>query len=340
MNVPDFLITFASLAVRFFSWGRNKLYDLGLKKSLEPPLLTISLGNIAFGGTGKTPLALFLLSFLSSEGWKPCLISRGYKGRWENRGGLVSDGQRLLATWQEAGDEPFMIARRLPQIPVIVGRNRYASCLLAARLGCKVIILDDAFQHRQLKRHLDIVLLSSQDKAQREPWSALKRADLILVQGKKEGLPIPAFKVLQSMKIPPPVFAYDLRPASLHILSTGEELKPEELEAKRIMAFCGLARPASFHQSLQKLGALIEAFLTFPDHYPYPERALRKIARYFEKLKPDWLITTEKDAVKIIDRTWFLSQVPVAALTMDFVPESEFILAVKNFLEKHSLIRK
>ncbi len=253
---------------------------------------------------------------------------------------MFSDGQRLLASWEEAGDEPFMVARRLAQVPVIVGRNRYPSCLLALQLGCNVVVLDDAFQHRQLKRHLNIVLLSSQDKAQREPWSALKRADLILVQGQKELLPVPAFKVLKSMKIPPAVFAYELRPASLHILSTGEELKPEELKAKRIMAFCGLARPASFRQTLQKLGAFIEGFLAFPDHYPYPDHALRKIVRCFEKLKPDWLLTTEKDAVKITEKSWFLNQVPLAMLKMDFVPEAEFILVVKNFLEKQSLIRQ
>lgn len=338
MAVPGFLITLASLVLRLLSWVRNKLYDSGFKKGLEPPLLAISVGNIAFGGTGKTPLALFLLSFLRAEGWKPCLISRGYKGTWEKRGGLVSDGQRLLATWKEAGDEPFMVARRLPQVPVIVGRNRYNSCLMAVELGCNVTVLDDAFQHRQLKRHLDIVLLSSQDKAQRETWSALKRADLILVEGKKELLPAPAFKVLKSKKIPPPVFAYKLQPASLQILSTNEEVKPDKLKGKRVIAFCGLARPVHFRKTLQNLGALIERFLPFPDHYPYPEKALRKIAGYFEKMKPDWLITTEKDAVKIIDQIWFLSQVPVAVLKMDFVPESGFILVVKNFLEKRALL--
>ncbi len=340
MVLPGFLITLASLAVRLISWARNKLYNSGYKKSLEPPLLTISIGNISFGGTGKTPLALFLLSFLRAEGWKPCLISRGYKGRWEKRAGLVADGKKLLATWKEAGDEPIMIARRLPQIPVIVGRNRYYSCLLAADLGCNAIILDDAFQHRQLKRHLDIVLLNPQEKAQREPWSALKRANMILVKGKKEWLPSPALKVLKAKKIQPAVFAFDLQPRSLHILSIDKELRPEELKAKRVVAFCGLARPEGFHLTLQNLGALIEVFLRFPDHYSYPEKALRKIARYYEKAKPDLVITTEKDVVKIIDQSWFWSHVPLAVLKIDFVPEPEFILALKDFLVKQSLIRQ
>jgi len=334
MAIPDFLLSLASSVVRSISFFRNGLYDSGLRPGLEPPLLAISLGNISFGGTGKTPLALFLLSFLRNEGWRPCFISRGYRGRWEKEGGLVSDGQKLLASWREAGDEPFMVARRLPEVPVIVGRKRFASCLQAFRLGCDVAVLDDAFQHRQLKRHLDIVLLSPEDKAQRESWSALKRASLILVQGQKEKMSEPALKTINSLKIPPPVFTYELRPLSLQIISGQKELSPEELRGKRVIAFCGLARPENFRQTLNKLGARVENFLSFPDHYAYPDRVLKKIADYFQEKKPDWLVTTEKDAVKLMERTWFSSFIPLAVLKVDFVPEPEFISFLKNFLEK------
>jgi len=334
MVIPDFFLSLGSLAVRSTAYLRNKLYDSGLRRGLEPPLLAISLGNISFGGTGKTPLALFLLSFLRNEGWRPCFISRGYRGRWEKRGGLISDGQKLLATWREAGDEPFMVARRLPEVPVIVGRKRFASCLQALRLGCNVAVLDDAFQHRQLKRHLDIVLLSPEDKAQRESWSALKRASLILVQGQKERIPEPALKIINSLKNPPPVFTYEFRPLSLQIFSWQKELPPEELKGKRIIAFCGLARPANFRHTLDKLGARVETFLTFPDHYSYPDRALKKIARTVKEKRPEWLVTTEKDAVKLRERTWFSSLIPLAVLKVDFFPEPEFISFLKNFLEK------
>lgn len=334
MAIPDFLLRLGSLAIRSISFFRNRLYDSGLRSGFEPPLLAISLGNISFGGTGKTPLALFLLSFLKNEGWRPCFISRGYRGRWEKKGGLVSDGQKMLATWRESGDEPFMVARRLPEVPVIVGRKRFSSCLQAFSLGCDVAVLDDAFQHRQLKRHLDIVLLSPEDKAQRESWSALKRASLILVQGQKERMPEPALKIINSLKVPPPVFTYELRPLSLQIFSRQKELSPEELKGKRVIAFCGLARPENFRHTLDKLGARVENFLTFPDHYTYPDRALKKIAGYVKEKRPDWLVTTEKDAVKLMDRTWFSSFIPLAVLRVDFVPEPEFISFLKNFLEK------
>jgi len=334
MVITDFFLNLSSLAVRSISCLRNKLYDSGLRPGLEPPLLAISLGNISFGGTGKTPLALFLLSFLRNEGWRPCFISRGYRGRWEKRGGLVSDGQKLLATWREAGDEPFMVARRLPDVPVIVGRKRFISCLRAFRLGCNVAVLDDAFQHRQLKRHLDIVLLSPEDKAQRESWSALKRASLILVQGQKKRMPDPALKTISSLKIPPPVFTYELRPLSLQIFPGKKELSPEELRWKRVIAFCGLARPENFRHTLNQLGARVENFLTFPDHYAYPDRALKKIAGYVKEKRPEYLVTTEKDAVKLIERSWFSSPISLAVLKVDFVPEPEFISFLKSFLEK------
>ncbi|MCX7973952.1 MAG: tetraacyldisaccharide 4'-kinase [Candidatus Aminicenantes bacterium] len=332
--IPSFLITLASWAVRSASWTRNKLYDVGLKRIKSPPILTISIGNLAFGGTGKTPCALFLLAILQEKGWRPCFISRGYRGLWEKRGGIVSNGRQILANWKEAGDEPYMVARRLPEVPVIVGRNRFASCLAGFHLGCQIAVLDDAFQHRSLERHLDIVLLSPEDQAQRESWSALKRANFILIQGKKEELPKAVHQAITSAQKESSIFVYKLHPASLYFPLNQKELSAEEVRGKRIVAFCGLARPNNFRTTLKELGASIENFLVFPDHYPYPESALRKVLNCFKKSQADWLITTEKDAVKIFDQNWFLKEMPLAILKVNFVPESGFIHALFNFLEK------
>ena len=323
----------ASFVVRVASWARNFAFDKGWKKISEPPLLTISLGNISFGGTGKTPLAIWLLSWLLGRGWRPCFISRGYRGEWEKRGGLVCDGRQLLATWKQAGDEPYMVAWKLRQIPVIVGRNRHRSTLLAAELGCNVAVLDDAFQHRQLARHLDLVLIRPQDRAERESWKSLSRADIILVQKSTNLIPKPALKVLQGQKTPPPLFAYDLIPSGLYLPSAQATLPPQELKGKKIVAFCGLASPQNFLRTLEELGASIQASFLFPDHHPYPPTSLKKILVQVQRLKPDWLVTTEKDAAKILDQGWPLGDVPLAILQVEFSAEGAFEESLEKWLE-------
>lgn len=335
MVASSFLITLASWLLRPISWLNLKLYDFGLKKRKTPPILTVSVGNIAFGGTGKTPCALFLLSFFREQGWRPCYISRGYQGLWEKKGGIVADGHQLLATWQEAGDEPIMVAKRFPDVPVIVGQNRLASCLVGHQLGCQVAVLDDAFQHFPLERHLDIVLLRPDDRAQREGWSALRRADIILIQGNKDRLPPAARKALRNIKREPILLAYDLQPTSIYFPYDHRTYPSQEIMGKKVVAFCGVARPANFRQSLEQLKASLINFLAFPDHYAYPESALKRILYIFEKSQADWLITTEKDAVKIIDQSWFIKDLPLGILKIDFVPEANFIHALVDFLERN-----
>ena len=119
------------------------LYRRGLRKTLKAPLPVISVGNIAFGGSGKTPLVLQLTERLRDWGYRPAVITRGYKGKMERPCGTVSNGTTRQVTWMEAGDEPFMIALRLPWAGVYVGRNRYRSCLKAQNDGFRIIVLDD-----------------------------------------------------------------------------------------------------------------------------------------------------------------------------------------------------
>ena len=152
----------ALLVYSFFSRPlsriKNSLYDRGVLKPRRAPLPVISVGNISLGGTEKTPLAMELLSQLVALGRRPALISRGYKGRWEKRGGVLSDGRAILGTWQDGGDEPYLIARSFPTVGVYVGKERLTSCRRAAEAGFDIAVLDDGFQHRRLARDLDIVL--------------------------------------------------------------------------------------------------------------------------------------------------------------------------------------
>ena len=162
---------------------KDVLYARGVLEAAKAPLPTVSVGNISFGGTEKTPLVMELIALLLRQGHRPALVSRGYRGAWERSGGTLSDGKSLLGTWAQGGDEPFMVARRFPKAGVFVGKDRLASCLKARDLGFTAVVLDDAFQHRRLARDLDIVLVSPAERRPlRESVAALARAGVILVE--------------------------------------------------------------------------------------------------------------------------------------------------------------
>ena len=130
--------------------------------SRELPCKVISVGNITVGGTGKTPMTIHVAAEIKRAGFNVVIVSRGYKGRAEKHGGIVSDGRTLYMDAELAGDEPYLIACRLKGVPVVVGKNRFAAGMLAiGKYQSDVIVLDDAFQHLKLKRDIDLVLLDT-----------------------------------------------------------------------------------------------------------------------------------------------------------------------------------
>ncbi|MEW6333069.1 MAG: tetraacyldisaccharide 4'-kinase, partial [Thermodesulfobacteriota bacterium] len=154
----DALLKGASILYRGGVAARNRLYDLGLLRQAKLPCAVISVGNLTVGGTGKTPTVIYLAGLLREKGRRPAVLSRGYGGRASGPVNVVSDGNRLLMAWGEAGDEPVLIARALSGVPVLTGaRRRLTGQIAVERFGADVLILDDAFQHRSLFRNLDIV---------------------------------------------------------------------------------------------------------------------------------------------------------------------------------------
>jgi len=313
---------------------RNFLYDQKLRPIYQAPLPVISIGNITFGGSEKTPWARFLLHYFYELGFKPALISRGYKGRWENKGGVVSDGSQVRATWEEAGDEPYMIAREFPQAGVFVGRHRLISCQQAHQMGFNLAILDDGFQHRQLARDLDLVLYHPQLSApQREPLSSLRRADIILIK-QTSSLPDPEIirkEIISRLGLAEhqKVFFYQVQPAGFYALRNKTSLPLESLSSSKIIAFCGLARPQRFFTLLHHLGIQPAVTLTFPDHYPYPPRSLQRIAKLLQETRADFLCITEKDAVKLEGRQE-ISAWPLIYLKITIQPEETFLKELKK----------
>lgn len=290
---------------------KRRLYGSGRLKPASCPVPAVSVGNIAFGGSGKTPLAMEILSLFLAAGRRPAFVSRGYRGHWEKTGGIVSDGHTLFGTWRESGDEPHMVARAFPQAGVYVGRDRRASCRLAAAAGFDVVVLDDAFQHLRLRRDLDIVLHNPEaGRSLREGPRALRQADVIVTPS-GTGLRMDRMK-----RENPGVAIFSCTPAARALLRGGgaEELPPAALSGRRVLAVCGIAFPERFFRLLEKTGAAIAGRMVFPDHHRYPEASLRSIRKTAGGIKPDAIVTTEKDLSKLVGRIGEPDTAPLYAL--------------------------
>lgn len=288
---------------------RVALYRVGLFKTRQLPCKVISVGNITVGGTGKTPLVAALVKELRQRGLRAAILSRGYKGTHEQTGGIVSDGKTRYLTPVEAGDEPFMLAQMLPDVPVVVGKKRYEMGVDACeRFSLDVLLLDDGFQHLGVKRDVDIVLIDARNGfgngylfprgPLREPLAGLQRASL-LVLTKAE--PFTAQKdreaVLRRYAPHTPLYHSRYKPAFLREAASRAIFSPDLLQGKRVFAFAGIADPWYFFYLLQGLGAHVVKAIHFPDHYDYKlEDVMMMRAR---RKKVDAFVTTEKDFVKL-----------------------------------------
>lgn len=328
----DFLLYLLSSHYRWGCQFKNFLYRRKILKPKKASLPIISIGNIAFGGSEKTPLAMNLLSFLIENGYKPALFSRGYKGRWEKKGGVLSDGQNILGSWKDSGDEAFMAAQNIPQAGIFIGKNRLASAEKACHVGFDLGILDDGFQHRPLHRELDIVLYNPFEKtALRESFSSLRRAHLLLTKKIKESK---NKEKLEAEFPEKPIFDYYVISRGFFRLGEkGEKIPTEKVRGQKVIAFCGIARPERFSSLLQEARIEPEIFLKFPDHHAYPPSSIQKIIKEFEKAKADVLIMTEKDAVKVADNT-LLRKIPAYFAKIDLEVEKGFYTTILSFLRK------
>ena len=327
------------------SWGRMKLllsiysafsrpvcrlkrglHRTGILRAEGASLPVVSIGNLAMGGSEKTPLAMDLLGFLMEIGRKPALITRGYKSAWERTGGVLSNGRTITGTWREGGDEPFLAARRCAGAGVYVGKDRLASCRRAREAGFDVAVLDDGFQHLHLRRDLDIVLY---DPAVRTPLregpSALAAADVVLMKNRLEG---PALRAGRAV-----FFSYEVRERGIVPLEDGPTQPLSSLRGRRIYAFCGIARPERFFELLAAAGSAPAARSAFPDHFDYPDPALVRLAAAARAADCPVLLTTEKDAVKIRDRRGWMAGFEVHVLRIGLVLPAGFHERVRSAVE-------
>ena len=291
------------LKLRFFSYRGMK------KRSL--PGFVVSIGNLTVGGTGKTPATRMLAEWASEEGHRVAVLSRGYGGGYEKRTLEVSDGNNILAQPEETGDEPYLLAKNLRGVPVILSKKRYKAGLLAHnKYETNFYIMDDGFQHMLLERDLDLVLMDASNPfgneqllpggPLREPVGHLARADAFLLT--RSGVDSSTQKTMALLKdrFPgKPIFKSDHLPERVVVPSKNKTHTPGFLKGKRVIAFAGIAAPERFREMIIGLGAEPVFFKAFGDHHTFRTVEILKLITQKVSLKADCLLTTEKDWVRM-----------------------------------------
>jgi tetraacyldisaccharide 4'-kinase len=349
-----FLLFLAQLAhlYRAVVEVRHYLYDRRMLRPHELGCQVISVGNLTVGGTGKTPIVEIFARELSREGRRVAILSRGYRKeepplfqrianaltlrerRQPPR--IVSDGANLLLDSAMGGDEPYMLATNLPNVAVLVDRNRVKSGRYAIqKLGCDTLILDDGFQYLKLKHRIEIVLVDRTNPfgngyvlprgILREPPRHIARADFIFIT-KSEGAGGDALKS-QLRKLNPRAELIECRHAPRHLQNafTRERLDLSFLRGRKVLTLCGIAAPGGFEQEVERRGALVLDRRRFADHHRYSQQELIDIVNRAHRLGADAVVTTEKDTVRFprLERC----DVPILFLRVDI----EMVSGVEDF---------
>lgn len=319
---------------------RNWAYDRGWKRSHAVGIPVVSIGNITVGGTGKTPMAEFLLGQLCAMGLKPAYLSRGY-GRQTKGFLLVAAASGDAAMY---GDEAFQVAHKFPQVPVAVCEDRVAGArqLIAAHRP-DILVLDDAFQHRRIGRALDWVMIDASRMPTRdwpipagrlrEALRGLRRAQTLVVAKAASPAAQAAATAALAARFPDVhIAAFALQPTCVQPFAQAADAPAQPINAldhMPVVLFSGIGNPGHFESTVQGTGASVCASLAFPDHHRYTEADLEKILAAFEsqkeikgKLPPALILTTEKDYFRLKGLPWMrrFAHLPLAYLAVGMVP--------------------
>ncbi|SNB45020.1 tetraacyldisaccharide 4'-kinase [Geobacter sp. DSM 9736] len=339
-SVRDRLVL-ALLVAATFPYGlimrfRACLYAFGLLRSYRLSKPVVSVGNLTVGGTGKTPSVAWIARFFLQQGKRVAVLSRGYGGTSHGTTKIVSDGKDIFLSASEAGDEPYMLAATVPGLMVVIGPDRYRAGRLAEeKLNPDIFILDDGFQHQRLRRDFDILLMDCTRPygngrllpagMLRENPSAAKRADMVIYTRCGNGSAPTLHSDLASCRA-----GHGLT----GIVAFGEnELQPfNVLEGSRVMAFAGIADPASFFDALEEAGVRLITTLAFPDHATYGDEELAALVRLRDASRSQYLLTTEKDAVKLVGMQEKLGETFAVRLEMRFEDDTQLRAYLQKFL--------
>jgi tetraacyldisaccharide 4'-kinase len=329
----------------------------GTKQQKKLPGKVISIGNITLGGTGKTPATIALAHEAKKRGFAPCILTRGYRGKAKGPC-FVSVGAGPLLKEYDAGDEAFLMAEKLQGVPVVKGQNRYEAGLFALenlqshmdRRGSEwLFILDDGFQHWGLFRDKDILLVDGTNPfgnrkllplgSLREPIKAIRRADIVVIT-KADGIPThhlspityhpaPNDLIAEIQRYSPyvPIFFSEHRPVAF-ATDSGSSYSLDWAKGKAFFAFCGIGNPHSFRHTLGSIGADIKGLKSFRDHYRFTEGDIQAIAADAEKSGAAWIVTTEKDIMRL---KGFNLPENLVALVIEFGIDEKFYDEVFRF---------
>lgn len=280
-----------SLVVRL----RNGLFSLGVLRARKVGAVVISVGNLTTGGTGKTPLVVWLCQSIRQKGCRCAILTRGYRMQ---KGGL--------------SDEPAVLAARCPDVSVVVNPDRVAGANQAIGTdAAQVLVLDDGFQHRRLARDVDIVAVDATAPfgygrllpagLLREPVSGLRRAHAVVIT-RSDQVSEPSLLQIESRirQINPQAVIAAAVHAPVGAASHGDaEIGLEELRGRKVFAFCGLGNPQAFFDTIRRMGCSLVGSVGFDDHHPYSDQCLRRICGQARDCRTDFILTTHKDWTKI-----------------------------------------
>ena len=328
-----------SLVYGSIIWIRNKLYDLDWIASFSFDIPIISVGNTTTGGSGKTPLVIYLSQMLQRRGKKPGIVSRGY-GRKSQGMVIVHDGKELIANVENSGDEPYLMASVLKTVPMVVCEDRREGINhLLKNNSADVIIMDDGFQHRKVKRDLDIITISANDKKEdyrllpwgklREPLQNIGRANAAIFTRTNNYNPPELLPSIEPFIKGEPLFSTQ----QLTLMKYDEDgyrksLPPEEI----LFAFCGIGEPRSFFDSIVKLGLKSSGKRIFRDHQEYTSSVINELSTQIKSSNCKGIITTEKDLVKLPNNFLDEFEIYVIKIEMEFEIEEVVLDIVRAIL--------
>lgn len=304
------ILLFLSFIYSFFAWLKNLAYENKLLRPDSVGAKVISVGNITWGGTGKTSMVMLISELLLSKGKKVAILSRGYKSQGK------PNSKNSVPGYKSIGDEPYLLKEKFPQVPVLVGKDRVASAIKAVKdFQCDTIILDDAFGHRKIARDLDIVLIDVLNPfgngyllpmgILREPLQALIRADIIVLTNcefDRERQKKLWFDISWINDRALVVYA-SYRFKRLYDISTRQTLDRNGACLKPVCILASIGNFSSFRLSVDNfLKADVKLEFNLPDHYEYTREYVQGILDACRKAGIETILTTEKDAVRLRPR--------------------------------------
>ena len=309
---------FAPLSVLYGATMRTRLelYRRGLLATSKLPAPVISVGNLTTGGTGKTPLTESIARMLAQQRRRVCILTRGYGRQKPNKRVLVSDGEKVLASETDAGDEPRLLAENLQGLAAIISdADRFAAGQWAIReLGSDVFILDDGFQHLRLARDLNIVVVDATQPwgnghllpwgRLREPRSGLSRADCVVITRADQAEDVDVLREqVRELSRNKPISTSAMRVRRLRKLSekSSESGIPDHEVPRPVAILCGIGNPPAFIRQLQDAGYDQSWVSAFPDHHLYSQQEVDEVVAKAKRTGAQCLLTTAKDAVKLRD---------------------------------------